>query len=191
MVVPADSPGSIPQLATVLRAHGVAVIPCDTIYGIVGAAPQTEARIRAIKGRAEDKPFLQLIADPSWTRRVCGIDAPPRLARHWPGPLTVVLASPGFAAVAVRVPAAPWLRDLIATVGQPIFSTSVNRAGGAALWRIAEIAREFEREVDLVLDGGDLPDALPSTIVDATSPPFRIVRKGILVLGPEDLRDTV
>ncbi len=193
MVASADSPASLARLASVLRGSGVAVIPCDTIYGIVGAAPRTEGRIRAIKGRGEDKPFLQLIASASWTRRVCGLDAPPRLARHWPGPLTIVLpvveaaGGAGPATVALRVPGAAWLRDMVAAIGEPLFSTSVNRAGSRPLWKIADIIREFEHDVDFVLDGGDLPGALPSTIVDATVRPFRVVRAGALAVAPEDL----
>jgi len=165
----------------------VAVIPCDTIYGLVGTGPRAEARIRRLKRRADDKPFLWLVADPSWARRLTGRDAPARLARHWPGPLTLVLPSEGGGTLALRVPASPWLRELIAGLRQPLASTSVNRAGEPALWRVADIVAEFGTDVDLVLDGGDLPDAEPSTIVDAASRPFRILRQGALRVPPADL----
>ncbi len=90
--------------------------------------------------------------------------------------------------LALRVPAEAWLRELIAGLGRPLISTSVNRAGKPALWRAADIIAEFESAVDLVLDGGDLPDAEPSTIVDASSRPCRILRQGAFRVPPEDLR---
>ena len=188
MVLAADSPAAVRTLAALLAGGGVAIIPCDTIYGIVGIDPEADARIRRLKGRDEGKPFLRLVADPSWVRELTGREAPDRLARHWPGPLTLVLPARGGTALALRVPAAAWLRELIAGLGKPLLSTSVNRAGSPPLRRAADIVAEFGSDVDLVLDGGDLPDAEPSTIVDATSRPFRILRQGAFPVPPEDLR---
>lgn len=186
MVLAAGSADATRRLAEVLARGGLAIVPCDTIYGLVGLE-ETEARIRAVKGRGEDKPFLRLVADASWVRRLTGRDAPAPLARHWPGPLTLVVGAAGGGTVALRVPASPWLRDLVGTLDRPLLSTSVNRAGRPALWRIGEIVAEFAGEVDLVLDGGDLPDALPSTVVDATARPFRVLRSGAFTVPPEDL----
>jgi L-threonylcarbamoyladenylate synthase len=187
MVLAAADPAAVRTLAALLARGGVAIIPCDTIYGIVGVDPEADARIRKLKGRGEDKPFLRLVADASWARKLTGRDAPGRLARHWPGPITLVLPVEGGATLALRVPAAAWLRDLIAGLGRPLLSTSVNRAGRPALCRADEIVAEFGSEVDLVLDGGDLPDAEPSTIVDASSRPCRILRQGAFRVPPEDL----
>lgn len=186
MVIAAGSPEAFPRLLEALGRGGVAAMPCDTIYGLVGIAPDTETRIRAIKGRGEDKPFLQLVADSDWASRLAS-PVPPRLARYWPGPLTVILPAHGGGTVALRVPDSELLRSLIKSIGKPLFSTSVNKAGQAPLWRISEIIEGFESAVDLVLDAGDLPQASPSTLIDATSRPFRVVRQGSLVLPPEDL----
>jgi L-threonylcarbamoyladenylate synthase len=187
MVLAAADPAAVRTLAALLAGGGVAIIPCDTIYGIVGIDPQAEPRVRALKGRDEGKPFLRLVPDPAWARKLTGRDAPRALARHWPGPLTLVLPVEGGGTLALRVPASQWLRDLIAGLGGPLLSTSVNRAGGAPLWRVADIIEEFGADVDLVLAGSDLPDAEPSTIVDATGSPFRILRQGALRVPPGDL----
>ena len=187
MAPAAADPVAVRRLARLLATGGVAIIPCDTIYGIVGIDPEAQARIRALKGRGEDRPFLRLVADASWVRALTGHDAPARLARHWPGPLTLVLPVAAGGTLALRVPAAAWLRELVAGLGRPLLSTSVNRAGRPALWRVSDIETEFGSEVDMVLDGGDLPDALPSTIVDATVSPCRILRQGALVIAADDL----
>jgi L-threonylcarbamoyladenylate synthase len=184
--VVADS-AALSVLARLLAAGGVAIIPCDTIYGIVGTDPAAEHRIRALKGRGEDRPFLRLIPDASWVRALTGADAPARLARHWPGPITLVLPLADGGTLALRVPAATWLRELVSGLGRPLLSTSVNRSGRPALWRVSDIEAEFGGDVDLVLDGGDLPEARPSTIVDATVRPCRILRQGAFVVAPDDL----
>jgi len=89
--------------------------------------------------------------------------------------------------VALRVPADPRLRSLLERLDRPLYSTSVNRSGQPALWRVADILGEFEAAVDLVVDAGDLPGRLPSTIVDVSRRPFRILRQGALSIPPEAL----
>ncbi len=187
MVLSAESPDLIPLLSGLLGGNGIAIVPCDTMYGIIGAAPGSEESIRRIKGREEGKPFLQLISDISWVRKTAKFEVPSALVKHWPGPMTLIVPFPGHGNAAVRVPDSWFLRELIAALGAPLYSTSVNRAGKSPLWRIAEICREFEEEVDAIVDAGDLPDSTPSTIVDVTTRPFRIVRQGALKLDAEEL----
>jgi L-threonylcarbamoyladenylate synthase len=161
---------------------GVAIVPCDTIYGLVGSVPDSEKRLRLIKGRGGGKLFLLLIPDPELSGRFSPVPVPAELAHFWPGPLTVILPGQGGDTVALRVPDAPFLRNAMREAGKALYSTSVNRAGSPALWREADIVAEFSRDVDLILTAGDLPGRMPSTIVDATSRPLRIVRQGALEL---------
>jgi len=187
MVVSAGDPPSFPLLVNVLRSGGVAVVPCDTMYGLVGIVPGSEARIRGIKGREEGKRFLQLLAESSWVGRVADFEVPVRLLRYWPGPLTLVVPARAGGTVAVRVPDSSFLRELLDSIGAPLYSTSVNRAGNPPLRRISDIRREFGDEVDLLFDAGDLPPGRPSTVLDVTVRPFRVLRPGAVVLAPEDL----
>jgi L-threonylcarbamoyladenylate synthase len=192
VIVPFDSRDLVSRLREVLLNGGTAIVPCDTMYGIIGVVPQSEARIRALKGRGEEKPFLQLVADSSWIRRISGFDVPPSLARHWPGPLTLVI--PGNAVrsgecstIALRVPDSAFLRELMLLLDRPVYSTSVNRAGKSPLWKISEISAEFGADVDIIVDAGDLAEGHPSTILDVTSRPFIILRQGALEIPPADL----
>lgn len=186
MILPAADPEAFPLLVRILSRGGVAIIPCDTIYGIVGIAPSSEQAIRAVKGRGDDKPFLQLIAEASWVGRLSAVEAPVSLVRHWPGPLTVVLPARDGGTVALRVPDSPFLRRLLLALNRPLYSTSVNRSGDAPVNTVDEIMSGFEKDVDLVLDGGPL-SGLPSTLVDASARPYRVLRQGALRLPPEDL----
>jgi L-threonylcarbamoyladenylate synthase len=187
VTIPAADPQAGPRLAAVLAAGGIAIIACDTIYGLVGRVPAAEARLREIKGRGETRPFLQLISDPEWVTRFSPAAVPPGLSRHWPGPLTIILPARTGGTVALRVPDSPFLRDLIRVLGVPLYSTSVNTSGTPALWRISEIRESFESLVDIILDSGDLPEGVASTIVDATTTPCRVIREGAAAVAPRDL----
>ena len=171
-----------------LRRGGLAVLPGDTIYGIVGAAPAAEGRIRRIKSRAEDRPLLVLIPDAGWLWR-CGIggELPERLLRYWPGALSIVFPRAGGGTVGIRVPDDPFLCRLARCVGAPLYSTSVNRSGMPPLARVSQIVAAFGRSVDLIVDAGELPSAVPSTVVDATTRPCRLLRPGAVAIPPQVL----
>lgn len=169
---------SLGKAAEILSGGGVAVLPCDTIYGFSGTAPDTEEKIRRIKGRDETKPFLILLRDNTWLSGITDSSVPEALTRYWPGPLTVILRNKRGGTTGVRIPDDPYVRELLGIIGKPLFSTSVNRSGTAPLWKIDNIIEEFKNDVDLIVDDGDKPDAVPSTIVDASGETPKLIRPG-------------
>lgn len=174
------------RLVDTVRSGGVAIIRCDTIYGIVGIAPDTQQRIRRIKGRGEDSPFVRLIQSADWLPRITDQKLPAALRAYWPGPLTLIFPSREGGSVALRVPKDDQLQRLLEEIDQPLFSTSVNRSQEQALWRIKDIIEQFEHKVDLIVDTGDIKAGQPSTILDITQRPFRLLRQGALEL-PDSL----
>jgi L-threonylcarbamoyladenylate synthase len=187
MRIGADSPGAFLSLVRILDAGGIAIAPGDTMYGLIGVAPESEARLRRVKGRGEDKPFLVLLADATWTSRMSDLPVPEKLARYWPGPLTIVFPDRHGGTIAMRVPDSAFLRDLARALGKPLCSTSVNRSGAPVLSTVDEMARELENDVDVIYDDGDQPPGAPSTLVDICSHPYRVLRQGALRLSPTDL----
>jgi L-threonylcarbamoyladenylate synthase len=188
MRLKADSPGAFTALVDHLSRGGLAIAPGDTMYGIVGIAPDTEEALRLLKGRGEDKPFLQLLGSPSWLPRLSGMPLPTPLARYWPGALTIVLPDKLGGTVAVRVPDSPFLARLLSAVGRPLFSTSANKAGSPPLASVEEMSRVFGGAIGMIYDAGDMALGAPSTLVDVTTRPFRIIRQGALQLDPADLQ---
>ena len=211
MILKKSDPSSIEQTTAILRAGGIVIIPTDTVYGFSGivalaatsadtgtsatgtaTAPttfETDAKIRAIKGRAESKPLIQLIARPEDIRLYTDDDIPPELLSKWPGALTIIVhvkensplaatAIPDSRTIAFRCPGDAWLREIIARCGAPIFSTSVNRSGQPVLDTSDAISSEFSREVDLIIDDGDKKGALPSTLVTIENGQVRVLRQG-------------
>lgn len=189
-IVGAGAPDLAPRLASVLRGGGLVIMPCDTIYGIHGRAPEADEAIRSLKGRGETKPFIQLIPDLSWLGRLSPVTPAPALAALWPGPLTLILRSNTGSTVAVRWPADPFLCAVIRATGAPLYSTSVNRSTEPPLTRVTEMQVVFGGGVALIVDGGDQGPGVASTIVDTTSRPYRLVRRGALAVPSELLDDS-
>jgi L-threonylcarbamoyladenylate synthase len=100
-----------------------------------------------------------------------------RLAQtFWPGPLTLVLplrfaarlsllASAGVETIALRAPAHPVARQLLAESQLAIAAPSANRSGAISATNAAHVADNLGDAVDLVLDSGPAPLGIESTIV--------------------------
>jgi L-threonylcarbamoyladenylate synthase len=180
-----DDPKLLENLVEALGSGGVVIMPCDTIYGLVGVVPDAERKIRELKGRQE-KSFLQLIPDFGWLPRYSDGGLPEELKAYWPGALTIIFPAKKTGTVALRIPDDSLLLRVMNKLGRALFSTSVNSSGQPALWRIDDILSAFESKVDLVVAAGDRPEGVPSTIVDITRKPYRLLRQGAVNL-PEDI----
>lgn len=185
-----DAPSTLQlnEIAELLRAGSVALLPTDTIYGLHALAldERAVARIAEIKGRDETKPFI-VLASSMHDLQQLGISAPPdilnALAEVWPAPLTAILplrrplaASRGGATLAVRIPALEWLRELVSRTG-PLVSTSANRSGEPPVDAPSKLARDLHESLDAIVDGG-VREGKPSAILDLTSDEPRFIREG-------------
>ena len=177
------------RLRELLLRGGVAAIPTETFYALA-ADPANErgvSRIFEIKGRDDGKPLLVLFSSREHLARL-GVAAPPeileRFLRVWPAPLTAVFplarsiaASRGQSTLGVRMPAAPLVRELLGSTG-PLTGTSANRSGERPISDPDELALTLGPELDLLVDGETTPGGAPSSIVDATVDPPRLLRAG-------------
>ena len=197
MIINKSNQISIEQTASTLKNGGIVIIPTDTVYGFSGIVDlsgsdthfESDAKIRAIKGRAETKPLIQLIARPEDIRLYTDDEIPPALLAKWPGALTIIVhikenallapaAIPATRTVAFRCPGDEWLRKIIELCNAPVFSTSVNRSGQPVLDTTNTITQEFEKDVDLIIDDGDIKGALPSTLVTIENGEVKVLRQG-------------
>ena len=181
------------EAAGILRAGGIVAHPTETVYGLAADPwePRAVARILSLKGRGEKEGLILIAAAVEEAEGLLAAGLPPEfgaLARaFWPGPLTLVApAGPGApttvvsagGGLAVRVTSGETARRLIKAAGHPLTSTSANRGGELPARSGEEVARIFPEGVDLILDGGSTPGSLPSTVVDLTCRPLRILREG-------------
>lgn len=184
----------IEQVVRHLRAGGLIAYPTETVYGF-GTLVRDDAldALSALKSRDIAKPFLLLIRDVKDAPPLDWTPAARRLAAaFWPGPLTIALR--GHSAlnpriisedqtVAVRATPHEAVRALLTALEEPITSTSANLPGIAPA-RSADEVRNVLSELGapdvMVLDGGTLPESEPSTIVDCSEEPPRLLRAGAI-----------
>ena len=110
------------------------------------------------------------------------------MREFWPGGLTLIVPK-GSAVppevsstptVAVRLPDLALTRQIIAAVGAPVAATSANRSGQPDALTAGEVMAQLKGRIAAVVDGGPCPGGIPSTILDCTTDPPRVLRKGAI-----------
>ncbi|KAA1466686.1 translation factor [Dentipellis sp. KUC8613] len=172
--------------------------PTETVYGL-GALALHEgaaAQIFAIKGRPTDNPLIVHVSSLRMLRSVLPADytfSRPYdilIRRFWPGPLTLLfpadpaivppIITAGHPTVAVRMPAQPVARALIALVAAPLAAPSANSSGKPSPTRAEHVLRDLGGKVGTILDGGPCAVGVESTVLDGLNPDgdLRVLRPG-------------
>ncbi len=182
-----------------LRDGGVVAIPTDTLYGLAACAfdETAVAKVFELKGRPAGMALPLLLADAEDAHR-CAVDLPPAFdrlaARFWPGALTLIArksdavpyaVTAGMDTVGLRVPDHPLARSVARLLGTPITGTSANRSGMPGLTTAQAVRDEFGDAIGYVLDGGDAPGGVASTVLDLSGDTPRILRQG--AIGRDDI----
>jgi L-threonylcarbamoyladenylate synthase len=196
-------PAVIDEAAAALREGRLVAFPTETVYGL-GANALDEIAVRrlfAIKGRPANDPLIVHIAHIGQLGRVAA-DIPPAARAlglaFWAGPLTVILrkqavvpdiVTAGLPTVAVRVPAHRVARALMETAGVPVAAPSANLFSRPSPTSAGHVLEDFEGRIDLVVDSGQTPIGVESSIVDCSVEPPVLRRPGGLTV--ERLREIV
>jgi L-threonylcarbamoyladenylate synthase len=183
---PAD-PSHIVQAAERLRAGAVIAFPTDTLYGVGARAadPAAVARLYQVKRRPSEQPMVWLVTDRAQVERFAVVSgaATALMARHWPGPLTLVLPAripTDGPTIAVRAPDHEVALALLSALGEPIASSSANPAGQPPPVDADQVITGLGDALDLVLDAGPCRIGHPSTILDLSGATPRILRQGAI-----------
>ena len=196
-IVSSHAPSASEQALQCLQTGQVIAIPTDTVYGVAsdGFNPDAIEKLFAAKDRPRDKPIPLLLADTSDLEQVAEkvpIEAAVLAERFWPGGLTIVVRASAQVprilraegdSVAVRVPDHSVPRDLARALGRPLAATSANISGGPNPSTAQEVELQLRGRIALILDGGIVGAGLPSTVVDFTVSPPRVLRAGALPIG--------
>jgi len=165
------------KAAEALRSGKVALVPTETVVGLV-AAESGLPRVREIKGRHANKPIALLCSS---AEEAFGLAAnvPPLAVKladlYWPGPLTLVLDLPSGGTIGVRVPAGEAVRELLEAYGGPLYATSANLSGEPAPKGLDEVDQRVLEAVDLVVEG-DPGSGEASAVVDLSKGNVRLLR---------------
>ena len=171
---------------------GLVAFPTETVYGLGADAfdARAVARIFEAKARPSFDPLIVHVASIGEVDRVAkvpGIKARALMEALWPGPLTLVMpkleavpdiVTSGLGTVAVRLPAHPVARAIIAYSGTAVAAPSANPFGGLSPTLAEHVLRGLGDKVDIIVDGGPCSVGLESTVLDMTVDPPRVLRPG-------------
>jgi L-threonylcarbamoyladenylate synthase len=165
------------QAAEALHDGKVALVPTETVVGLVAAEPGL-LRIEQIKGRDPAKPIALLCASTEEAFAEAA-SVPPfahKLASlYWPGPLTLVLDRAVGGTVGVRVPAGSVVREVLTAYGEPLYATSANLSGESAPKGLEQVDPRVSEAVDLVVEG-EAGSGEASAVVDLSGGQVRLLR---------------
>ena len=202
MIIPFNENSSAKIIADsieILKGGGIVAYPTESFYALGVLATDTKVleNLFLLKKRSAEKPLPLIIGGPEALEAVVK-RVPERavelMKRYWPGPLTIVceaadnisdLLTAGTGKVAVRVPGESVALHLAREAGFPITATSANISTKPPADNPDAVLSYFGDSIDLIIDGGITPGGKPSTIVDATVNPIRVLREGSVLLHAE------
>ncbi len=176
------------DLIELIKNGAVGVIPTDTVYGLVCAAANESAvkRLYALKKR-EHKPGTVIAAN---VDQLVDLGLKYRYVKaveeYWPNALSIIVpfSDPqrsylrqGKPDIAVRISNDKTLNMLTIATG-PLLTTSANQPGEPTANNLSEAQKYFGDQVDFYVDGGDLSDRDPSTIIRIIDDEVEVMREG-------------
>jgi L-threonylcarbamoyladenylate synthase len=194
---------AIEEAAGIIDAGGLVAFPTETVYGIACRVNNASlAKLGNLKGRPMDKYYTLHIADPSDVIKyvpTIGLRAKKLITNAWPGPLTIAfeldpkdlvsqkdkLPPEIFSnlyrdgSIGIRCPDNPIASMLLSQVAHPIVAPSANISGQPPAVEAGSITKQFEGQIDMVLDGGQCKYAKSSTVARISQKGLEILRQGV------------
>ena len=196
-VLPFDDTAIAAAARLIANGRPVAV-PTETVYGLAADATDgaAVARIYEAKGRPSFNPLIVHVPDLAAAERLGVFDHVARdlAEKYWPGPLTLVvearadsgiasLVTAGLSTIAIRVPAHPAMRALLAATGKPLAAPSANASGRISPTRAEHVLASLGGRIPLVIDGGATSVGIESTIARVVDGRVEVLRLGSIDLG--------
>lgn len=184
------------KAAAILQDGGLVSFPTETVYGL-GADARNDiavARIYAAKGRPSFNPLIVHVPNLQAAKTYCNFDyvANQLAAAFWPGALTLVLplkpkagisklVTAGLETLAIRVPDHPVAFDFLNMFKGPLAAPSANPSGRISPTSAAHVAAGLGNQIDALINGGDCPVGVESTIVSCVGRPALLRAGGVCV----------
>ncbi|MDL2261379.1 threonylcarbamoyl-AMP synthase [Methanimicrococcus sp. OttesenSCG-928-J09] len=186
-----DFETAVSAAAAALTEGKAAAFPTETVYGLGACISNEKAvlNIYQIKGRPSEKPLSVLIASAADLEKIAE-EIPPEASmlaeKFWPGPLTIILKkrkdisdsiTAGKDTVGIRIPAHPVALEIVRRTG-PLACPSANTSDSREPKSATDVLEDLNGKIDILIDGGETKLQKPSTIIDLTVSPPKILRKG-------------
>lgn len=188
----APEPDILAYAGDILRRGGLVAYPTETVYGLAAGAFDDTAitRVFHAKGRPHGQPLPVQIASAGEVETLAQDVSPAArklITDFFPGPLTLIfrrqpivslIVTGGGETVGLRMPDHPVALGVLRAFGAPVVCPSANLTGRRASMSAADVLEDLDDKIDLVLDGGPTDDRTPSTVLDVSLQPARLVREG-------------
>ena len=185
------------RLLLILKEGGVALIPTDTIPGIMTVYNNIRGLDRIFRLKKRDKKLTIAVLIGSREQLKYLVREVPEYAdklmrRFWPGALTVVLPPikglpkqiVSLDGVAIRMPAYKPLQKLINTLDMPLAATSINVHTKPPITELSNVPNRFAKGVDYISRAKFRALDTPSTVVKFADGKPIVVRQGAIKVKP-------
>jgi L-threonylcarbamoyladenylate synthase len=175
------------EVAQTIQQGGIVALPTETVYGLAVCADKKEAveKLYMIKKRPKEKPFTYVVDEPKKAMNEYFSIMPPfayrLIEKYWPGPLTLVYYSQWEdKKIGLRVPSHIIAQCVLKETKCKVYLPSANISGEKEALSSKEVEEIFNGEVDLIVEGLNPLYQQPSTVLDLTYHPFKILREGVV-----------
>ncbi len=190
---------SIKKTAELLKSNQIVIFPTDTVYGILANALEKTAieKVIAFKGRDPNKPISVFVKDLDTISPYVEIDKRQKeiLNKLLPGPYTIILklSSKGKETfippiktdqdtIGIRIINYQPIKDILELVNFPLTATSANQSSKGPYIKLKDLIEETPMEnlkhAALFVKLDKTTKNTPSTVIDLTEKPFKILRRG-------------
>lgn len=183
----------------VLRMSGVVMHPTETCYGLAVNVFNEGAieKLYGVKGMERKKPLSILVNSLEMAKKYGKFSekALGLAGKYWPGPLAIIVPRKdlpeffniGENFVSFRCSSNKFCKEMVEKFGKPVITTSANRAGLPQLYDSDDLSSafgKFAEGIDLVVDGGKIPEKNPSTIIKVDGDIATVIRQGDILIDP-------
>lgn len=187
----------IVSAAKIIKEGGIIIFPTDTAYGIGCSLKNAKAieRLFALRRRpaTQATPVLfDSIEQIEEYSKSLSSNVKSLMQKYWPGALTIViecntskvpsLVRGGGDTIGCRIPNNEKILKIIKESGVPILGPSANFHGEVTPFSFEELDAKLVEQVDFVVKG-KVALKKPSTVVDCSVAPWRILRLGAIDLN--------
>ncbi len=190
---------SLNRAVLCIREGGIVAFPTETYYGLAVDPDSLAAvaKLFKVKKREAEKPVLLLIESREQLQSIVETIPPeyvPLMDKYWPGPLTLVfpvkknicrLLTGNTGTIGARISSHPVASELVRRLGKPITATSANISGQLPASMAAEVLTMFGNSVSCIVDGGQTPAGLCSTVLGLHGGKCVVLRQGRIDLAAE------
>jgi L-threonylcarbamoyladenylate synthase len=174
----------IKQAVEILKAGGVVALPTETVYGVgvISSQPQAVKRLYELKQRDYNKPFSLCVSAPEEVANFFQLMPPfgyRLIEKLIPGPITIIFYKKNSQQkVGLRVPISEITTLILKQLNKPIYLASANISNQPEAVSAQEVEDIFDGNLDLIVDDCQRHTGLPSTVIDLTQHPYKVLRSG-------------